>query len=217
MKERVEWIDVAKGIGMLAIIAGHFGCPEINRLVFPWHVPVFFVLAGFFISTKGCFVEFIFKKCWALLMPYLITSLVVVAGLSVCAWATGGKVVNVLQEELIAVAYGAGSPVTFFSCEVSAIGNIWFLEALLLALVIARWLCSHRVIVGFIIGVCIATASWVTARYVWLPFNVQSGGAGALLVYTGYVAYNRTNVFKSFNWWWFVAGCGAYILDSRNA
>lgn len=42
MKQRVEWIDVAKGICILSVILGHFGNAKIYEFVFPFHLTVFF-------------------------------------------------------------------------------------------------------------------------------------------------------------------------------
>ena len=38
---------------MLCIIAGHFGIVSAERFVFTFHVPLFFLLSGYFLSTKG--------------------------------------------------------------------------------------------------------------------------------------------------------------------
>ena len=47
-RERVDWIDIAKCIGIFAIFLGHFG-PATGRLyifVFQFHLPLFFFLSG---------------------------------------------------------------------------------------------------------------------------------------------------------------------------
>lgn len=41
-KRRIEYFDTAKFIGMMMIILGHFGVPEINRFVYTFHIPLFF-------------------------------------------------------------------------------------------------------------------------------------------------------------------------------
>lgn len=40
---------------MLCIIAGHFGIVSAERFVFTFHVPLFFLLSGYFLSTKVSF------------------------------------------------------------------------------------------------------------------------------------------------------------------
>lgn len=46
--KRVSYIDVARGITMLCIIAGHMDIWIITRVVFTFHVPFFFILSGYF-------------------------------------------------------------------------------------------------------------------------------------------------------------------------
>ncbi len=42
-KERIEWVDIAKGIAIIAMIIGH-GCPKraIVSFIFSFHMPLFF-------------------------------------------------------------------------------------------------------------------------------------------------------------------------------
>lgn len=54
-KKRICYIDIAKGFAMLCIIAGHFGITSANRFVYTFHVPLFFLLSGYFLSTKTDF------------------------------------------------------------------------------------------------------------------------------------------------------------------
>lgn len=42
MKNRVKYIDIARGIAILCIILGHLGNATINRIVYTFHVPIFF-------------------------------------------------------------------------------------------------------------------------------------------------------------------------------
>ena len=48
--KRLQYIDIAKGIAMICIILGHMGNANINRVVFTFHVPIFFFITGYFIS-----------------------------------------------------------------------------------------------------------------------------------------------------------------------
>ena len=62
---RKKDIDIARGIAILCIIIGHLGRPAINtinRVVFTFHVPIFFLISGFFFSEEGDILPFIKKK-----------------------------------------------------------------------------------------------------------------------------------------------------------
>ena len=42
MNKRIEWIDICKGIGILAMICGHIGLPHIlDKYIHAWHMPIF--------------------------------------------------------------------------------------------------------------------------------------------------------------------------------
>jgi acyltransferase len=45
-KEYIEWIDIAKGIGILLVIAGHTICLKISSPLYAFHMPLFFLLSG---------------------------------------------------------------------------------------------------------------------------------------------------------------------------
>ena len=48
-KNRIQYIDIARGISMVCIVLGHLGEPQINRVVFTFHLPIFFLISGYFL------------------------------------------------------------------------------------------------------------------------------------------------------------------------
>ncbi len=67
---RLRYIDIAKGISIICIILGHLGVAEINRVVFTFHVPIFFLITGYFVSSKRTVRQFIKVKFRTLIVPY---------------------------------------------------------------------------------------------------------------------------------------------------
>lgn len=49
-EERIRYFDIAKGLSMIAIVAGHMGNSPINQFVFTFHVPIFFLISGYFMK-----------------------------------------------------------------------------------------------------------------------------------------------------------------------
>lgn len=49
-KSRLLEFDIAKGIAILCVILGHLGIKEIDRVVFVFHMPLFFLISGYFLS-----------------------------------------------------------------------------------------------------------------------------------------------------------------------
>lgn len=75
---RLQYIDIAKGIAMICIILGHLGNASINRIVFTFHVPIFFFITGYFTNKKRDLNGFIKNKARTLLVPYIISSIVII-------------------------------------------------------------------------------------------------------------------------------------------
>ena len=71
---RIEWIDVAKGLGMLLVVIGHCNPPGwITAGIFAFHMPLFFVLSGFTYRWKDDFTAHLKKDFQRLIVPYLVT------------------------------------------------------------------------------------------------------------------------------------------------
>ena len=69
-KKRIDWIDMAKGYGMLAVIIAHICSGPLHEWIYTFHMPLFFFLSGYVFSNKEEFNIFIKKKAKALLVPY---------------------------------------------------------------------------------------------------------------------------------------------------
>ena len=54
VNSRLEWADVLKALGIIAIYVGHFGkdAGGLYLFVFSYHVPLFFFAAGLFAKVK---------------------------------------------------------------------------------------------------------------------------------------------------------------------
>lgn len=67
---RLEWVDNAKGIGMVLVILGHVSTNHyLNNIIYSFHMPLFFILSGFLasLSAKN---SLICKKVKSLIIPY---------------------------------------------------------------------------------------------------------------------------------------------------
>lgn len=53
MKTRINWIDQAKGIGILLVVIGHMAIPlKLSIIIFSFHMPLFFFISGFLFNEK---------------------------------------------------------------------------------------------------------------------------------------------------------------------
>lgn len=53
MNQREKSFDIAKGIGMLAVVLGHMSIPaKMGDFIFSFHMPLFFLINGYFFKKK---------------------------------------------------------------------------------------------------------------------------------------------------------------------
>ena len=72
MKQRIEWIDTAKGIVILIVVMEHttgIASTPLGLILRNFDMPLYFVLSGIFFKTYGCFWNFVIKKTDSLLIP----------------------------------------------------------------------------------------------------------------------------------------------------
>lgn len=67
----IEWIDTAKGLGIILVILEHTHA-LFRSYIYSFHMPLFFLLSGFLSRSENVKpLDFLKKKCRALLIPYL--------------------------------------------------------------------------------------------------------------------------------------------------
>ena len=86
MSKRVQYTDIAKGIGILLVVLGHNDMnayhPYLHRFIYAFHMPLFFFLSGIFFKLERSFKE-LFKRRFDGLMKPLIFTILLIYGISV--------------------------------------------------------------------------------------------------------------------------------------
>lgn len=132
-KDRIQWIDYARAIGMFLIVIGHTyqQAGFLQNLIFAVNVPIFFILSGYL--TKPQSIKRIIKKdVYTLLIPYLVATLLMFI-ISFIRYFVHIPLVNYQStwyHYLLAGIFGMGTDTVFFSKNIPAIGAIWFLLAM---------------------------------------------------------------------------------------
>ena len=184
-RDRLPFVDAAKGLAMICIACGHFGFFAIDRVVFTFHVPLFYCLAGYFMSDRRDVASFARHKARTLLLPYYVIAFAIVLATLPRAFASGDPAGFVLSK-LGAVAYASGeSYTTPFAIE--KIGAPWFLWAcfwgeLFLRLSLGMHPAGR---IAWVAG--LLAFSQLTKDAIWLPLSIQAGAAATLFLYAGYL------------------------------
>ena len=145
MKNRVTYLDLAKGIGIILVVLGHMEniSSELRIWISSFHMPLFFVISGMLLALKGAdkpiindvksgdeMKIFVVKTAKGLLVPYLWFSLIYIPidimNLFIHNVDTHTFIQNILD-----------------SLTFSGVSVMWFLPALFLAEIVAMFIISR--------------------------------------------------------------------------
>ena len=190
---RIEWIDIAKGIAIICVILGHLGIFKINRVVFVFHMPLFFVLSGYFLSRRASFIDFCKNKAKTLLIPYTTTCVLTCLLSIVNAIYLNENISNTVWKWFAGSLYGAGFYPKDIMIQIPVfIGALWFLWALFWGLIITRRIIDQLDKRYHLLSICIiAWIGYQTSWSIWLPLDIQAGMTASLFLYIGY--YTKIN------------------------
>ncbi len=78
---RIGYIDIARGIGILLVALAHADVslfsPYLHRLIYAFHMPLFFFLSGYFFNPHLPLWALVKKRFNTVLKPYLVTILLI--------------------------------------------------------------------------------------------------------------------------------------------
>lgn len=127
---RIEWIDMAKGYGIICVIIGHITTPGITVWIYTFHIPLFFFLSGYLFHNNYTICETIRRKVHSLVVPYFCLG------------------IPVLFHELV-FHYGLSFSFEAFcqECGKLLIQNrytpLWFIASLFIANVLLYFVCKY--------------------------------------------------------------------------
>ena len=52
MAERIAWVDFAKGFIIILMVLGHAVHGDVQKFIFVFHMPFFFVMSGFLLNFE---------------------------------------------------------------------------------------------------------------------------------------------------------------------
>jgi fucose 4-O-acetylase-like acetyltransferase len=174
------WLDALKGIGIIAVVIGHVIDRDAARMVFLWHMPLFFFVAGLVLKPDADGRRFAREKALRLLVPYAVF-LVLLSGPDVRAVASSGGG----REWLAFLASRLAGGKTLYGW----LAAFWFVTCLYLTQLVVnacvvRWQ-PRTVSVLMLAMLVLAYANqWLLPR-AWLPWGANVVLFAAPVVYLG--------------------------------
>lgn len=131
--ERNLTIDIARGIGILLVVYGHSKAVidpkgELFRVIFSFHLPLFFFLAGVFFNPNQRLVELLKSKADSLLKPHFV----VMTSIGIAVIGSGEEG---MLEYLVRMVWSTGKTIAWATGEAVWV-PLWFVAHLFLAYVV---------------------------------------------------------------------------------
>ncbi|MBR3988301.1 MAG: acyltransferase family protein [Clostridia bacterium] len=197
---RVEWVDIAKGIGIILVIIGHLGVPYTDLWIYTFHMPLFFFLSGVvFSGIKYKFKVFLVKRIKALVIPYFALSFGIFlffTFLYVYHDKTGTTPPYFVRGAL-------DTPVNMFVKFLVQRGycTVWFLACLFVAEIIFYFVskaAKRNLIVMSAISsaICIGGLVYYRLGGTTLPWNIDTALIAQFFMCMGYLFSNSTSLTK---------------------
>ncbi len=178
--DRIDWIDIAKGIAIILVILGHtVGFDTtiesiIRGVIFSFHMPLFFILScvTFRLSINNDqFVKKTEKAFKHLIVPAVVLYGLRVAINIVCHYSTIEWKSYVI-EKINVLVYGSGVNVDVMGISIPAMGMFWFLIVLFLGRSFFDYLHLKLTNKSFVVVIVICTLLGIAfGKFQWLPFS----------------------------------------------
>jgi fucose 4-O-acetylase-like acetyltransferase len=71
MIKRIGWVDIFRGLAIIAIVIGHSGSPiQIHHLVYSFHIAAFLFISGYTFNPQKDLMTLVIDRTKRLLVPY---------------------------------------------------------------------------------------------------------------------------------------------------
>ena len=211
---RLSWIDIAKGLAIIAVILGHtyqFGNP-LHSFVYSFHIPLFFVLAGYTSRPKPMR-EVLSSSAKRLLLPYLA----LVAFSFLCFISSPDNHLSASGTQLLSYVFACGGDITS-PMNLPSVGLAWFLMALFCARIIFNGVMlfveKHRKIPELALLVfflLLAVFSYQLSKLFFLPLALEQACVACLFLYLGNVFKRKQLEVLLCKWWVFLLDMAIWL------
>lgn len=167
MNNRIEWLDLSKGIAIILMVLGHTSLPDfLSRFIWAFHMPLFFIASGWTTNwMKYDLKGFASKKMQSLMVPFIVYSAIVL---------------------LIQIDVGWNSAETFFVNGWAGYA-LWFIPVLFMALICSKILYSiQRTSIRYIVlFLFVAVGYGLSFFKIHLPWTLSSVPYATLMLVLG--------------------------------
>ena len=210
-------IDLVKGVAIIAVVIGHLdNCADVidympykvvHKIIYSFHMPLFFIVAGFFFRPKSFYQDF--KR---LFYPYLFIAF----ACTLFIWLSSLDMTSDYQLERVRqflrrASWGSGgySEAPYFGKAPDYL-PVWFLCALLwckqafslITSLVEKFFKGDLFILGVISFLLSVLFTYIDRRIIYIPLSFNQGLSAIIFFYFGYLAQqiNKRGTFTIKKW-----------------
>ncbi len=182
LQQRINYIDNLKAFGIFTVVLGHMASP-LSTFIYSFHMPLFFVISGFFIKTHLDIKEFIKRDFKRYMVVYFVFSTIGVLVETLKRFVLHRQALDYLYEFKGIFYY-----MDFLHLSHTYAFILWFLPTLFFSRLLLILIVSK--VKNIFIELLIVCIFFITSFYVDLPFAIDNALNALLFVFVGYVYFN---------------------------
>jgi len=186
---RKDWIDIMKGIGILCVVAGHIIGGLTTKVVYIFHMPLFFFIGGYLFRERKNQKEYFIDKFIHLIIPYFAFLFLIYIPVQLCAIAQSHFNTSIILKSFFYILAGGralSGYVTVF----------WFATCFFLVQQVFNFIVTkYNPRATLIIVLIMLLLSYINSIFIpqfWLPWNANVVLAALPIFYIGFV-YKKYN------------------------
>lgn len=179
MGNRLEYVDIAKGMGLVLVVCSHSDALDLMWLMMDMCIPIFFFCSGYTYKMKGTLEGSMKKKARKLLVPYVFFNLMMF--FSFCHFSLR-ELVGIIYSRYSLYPLDVTPNIKFFTS-----GNypMWYLTSMVVSYFLFFLLVYFEKYKHLLI---LLYAIWVVGFIkcpILLPWSIDTAPLTALLIYVG--------------------------------
>lgn len=181
MKKHLDYIDIAKGLGIILVVLSHTEHSELIYYTSAFFVPIFFFCSGYTTSPKIISLSTCFgRQAIKLLKPYLFFNLLLLLYFYDFSLRA---IFGIFYSRYCLYPFGTASDI----CHFMIVGNypMWFLTCMVIAYLLYDLLIYYPRYQYWIIGTYLVVTVGATYLPILLPWSLDTAPLMAVIMYGG--------------------------------
>lgn len=179
MGKRLEYVDIAKGIGLILVVCSHSDAFDLMWYMMDMCIPIFFFCSGYTFKMKGTFRESMTKKFRRLFVPYLFFNVVLFC--LFCHFSLR-ELVGIIYSRYSLYPLDVSPNIKFFTS-----GNypMWYLTSMIVSYFLFYLLVYYEKYKHALMFLYALLIICFIKSPVLLPWSIDTAPLTALLIYVG--------------------------------